>query len=308
MNGFVVFTNQSYDNISTRAPAGGTSICRCLCRKSKITTHTPVWGWTKPKHAAESYAIFQPTPPHGGWTSYHQLKGNHNLFQHTSSTWGMNGFVVFTNQSYDYISTHTPVWGWTWDPRSGRRINNNFNPHPRMGMNVTSCLHPATGTFQPTPPRGMNGGFQILQRITGNYNPHPRMGMNCGLLVILHRSNYFNPHPRMGMNILGYSDHFAETLFQPTPPYGDELMSLHRYTPEFISTHTPAMGWTSICRCLCWKSKISTHIPLRGWTNRNYRNIQFISFQPTPPHGGWTFLFGSPWKIIKDFNPHPVWG
>ena len=68
------------------------------------------------------------------------------------------------------------------------------------------------------------------------------------------------------------------------------------------------MGWTSICRCLCWKSKISTHIPLRGWTNRNYRNIQFISFQHTPPHGGWTFLFGSPWKIIKDFNPHPVWG
>ena len=32
----------------------------------------------------------------------------------------MNGFVVFTNQSYDYISTHTPAGDERWIPDSSK--------------------------------------------------------------------------------------------------------------------------------------------------------------------------------------------
>ena len=120
---------------------------------------------------------FNPHPCKGGWTSYYQLKGNHNLFQPTSSTWGMNGFVVFTNQSYDNITTHIPVWGWTGNylklivygvyisihtPAWGRTIVGSaedlwicISTHtPAWGWTAFIHVHSAMLLFQPTPPYG----------------------------------------------------------------------------------------------------------------------------------------------------------
>ena len=145
-----------------------------------ILIHIPTWGWTYRGMNIFFFIEFQPTPLQGGWTSYYQLKGNHNLFQPTSSTWGMNGFVVFTNQSYDNITTHIPVWGWTGNYLKLIVYGVYISIHtPVWGWTFSSRLDSAKRWFQPTPPHGdeqarpfRSGPFFI------HFNPHPRMGMN----------------------------------------------------------------------------------------------------------------------------------
>ena len=213
-----------------------------------ITTHTPVWGWTLEITITSRSTSFQPTPPHGGWTvcttdwiftdSYfnphpcmgmnlcHYIATHQNLLQPTSPHGDEHTKRKSLWNSTRIITTHTPH-GDERHTTNWKETIIYFNTHlPHGGWTDSWYLqtNPMT-TFQPTPPRGMNGGFQILQRITGNYNPHPRMGMNCGLLVILHRSNYFNPHPRMGMNAILYMGLRVMTYFNPHPRMG---MNLYR--------------------------------------------------------------------------------
>ena len=112
----------------------------------------PAWGWTKQFDKESALPNFQLTP-RKGWTYWFAVSAGHVLFN-PHPRMGMNNYWI-GNYPISYISTHTPVWGWTsaiiFCPSSV-----SISTHtPVWGWtNVNDAPALAAMLFQPTPPYG----------------------------------------------------------------------------------------------------------------------------------------------------------
>ena len=139
---------------------------------------------------------------------------------------------------------------------------------PCMGMNgaqKNSLTHNGISTH--TPVWGWTE-FQKCYLLGIAISTHiTRKGMNLCHYIATHQ-NLLQPTPPHGDELHSFKEYSIAKILQPTPPYGDErLYATRKKQSIYISTHTPVRGWTFCC-CMCGCLRL---------------------FQPTPPHGRWTF-------------------
>ena len=120
------------------------------------------------------------------------------------------------------VSIHTPVWGVTKGIPIGCVILHGFNPHARVGRDLTKSsgvlpvwivsIHtPVWGvteisvTFAPrysvsihTPVWGVTYILITFYTFEKSFNPHARVGRDCLLSLLPKQFISFNPHARVG--------------------------------------------------------------------------------------------------------------
>ena len=129
-----------------------------------ILIHIPTWGWTYRGMNIFFFIEFQPTPlqgggerhttnwketiiyfnphlPHGGWTDSWYLQTNHMITLQLTSPYGDEQEIILNWLFTVYIFQSTPPYGDELFRQDSTQQKDDFNPHPRMGMN---CIHPCT--------------------------------------------------------------------------------------------------------------------------------------------------------------------
>ena len=247
---------------------------------------------------------------------------------------GMNLVLTNIHYTYNHISTHTPVWGWTHRGIFVASNVHHFNPHPPQGDELMENFEVVpTYLFQHTPPQGdepdfflhsrsllfitthtpawgMNNFDQAQTVIFRNFNPHPRMGMNAILLNSIKPFLQFQPTSPHGDEQKAWVVNLKICTLQPTPPHGDERYNLIKNQLYRIFNSQPSMGMNET-------PVVNFHLmhnfnphPRMGMNGTLQKTaVDSFVFQPTPPHGDEPvnsfILCFKPWHISTHI---PAWG
>ena len=222
------------------------------------------------------------------------------------------------------VSIHAPVWGATWEDRSGSGTRSGFNPRSRMGSDNAAIRFFLAGLC---------------------FNPRSRMGSDkipdppaSGHPVSIHAPVWgatrrtakhrdgrkgFNPRSRMGSDNFSPAEYPQAWEFQSTLPYGERPnprdsagLSTWCFNPRSrmgsdaiwlcrpyhhpVSIHAPV--WGATYSDTEWNNfiNVSIHAPVWGATFSEMMCRRFYKFQSTLPYGERhikTRLLGCSWKF-----------
>ena len=155
---------------------GDILVCVSINNSRNVSIHAPAWGATPTFYLVAHSSGFQSTPPHGGRLRNVSKFYPPILFQSTPPHGGRQ--IASLQADIEELFQSTPPHGGRPRDPYGRRLDNCFNPRPRMGgdlgdENTLTTVY----MFQSTPPHGGRLYWLMVSEINfSSFNPRPRMG------------------------------------------------------------------------------------------------------------------------------------